>query len=164
MVAAPVVAAPVVAAPVVAAPVIAKDKSAAPAGKKKGEDKPTKGKFRETMWFKKGDLDAQAAQAAAEEAAKTGKADGGDKADSLPIDERYKDDGTITRGDKEKYSLRTGATQMMAAIKDDKRATGSSKISEDALIGEMKGGRQWILLAIAGGVIALIVLIVFIAF
>ena len=160
-------AAPVLpAAPVVAAPVVASPQAAAAGGKRQApaaaED--NKGKFRETMWFKKGDLDAQAAIAAAEERARTGKDVTGDKADSKPMDERYNDDGSITRGDKEKYSLRTGATQMMAAIKDDKRATGSSKISEDALIGEMKGGRQWILLAIAGGVIALIVLIVFIAF
>ena len=34
------------------------------------------------MWFKKGDLDAQAAQAAAEERAKTGKEVATDKADS----------------------------------------------------------------------------------
>jgi hypothetical protein len=157
----------VVAAPVVAAPVVAKPEekkvTLAAAGKKKAEEKGQKGKFRETMWFKKGDLDAQAAASAAEEAARTGKAEGGDKADSMPIDERYKDDGSITRGDKEKYSLRTGATQMMAAIKDDKRTGGSTKISEDALIGEMKGGRQWILLAIAGGVVAVILLIVLVA-
>src|SRR5690606_8264760 len=100
--AAPVVpAAPVVAAPVVAAPKAAT--AAAPAGKKKPADERDgdKGKFRETMWFKKGDLDAQAALAAAEERARTGKDVASDKADSKPIDERYNDDGTITRGDKE---------------------------------------------------------------
>ena len=56
--------------------------------------------------------------AAAEERARTGKDVASDKADSLPIDERYKDDGSISRSDKEKYSLRTGATMMMGAIKD----------------------------------------------
>ncbi len=174
-VAAPVVAAPspapvapVVAAPVVAAPVVAKEKEkvVAASGKKKADEGggKSKGKFRETMWFKKGDLDAQAAVAAAEERATTGKAETSDKADSLPMDERYKDDGSISRGDKEKYSLRTGGTQMMTAIKDDRgRSTGSTKISEDALIGEMKSGRQWILIAIGAGVVAIILLIVFIA-
>jgi len=162
VVAAPVVAAPVVAAPVVAAPVVA----AAPAGKKKpAEDAGSKGKFRETMWFKKGDLDAQAAVAAADERAKTGKDAAADKADSLPIDERYKDDGSISRGDKEKYSLRTGATQMMSSIRDDKGGTGSSmtKVSEDALIGEMKGGRGKIFLAIGVGLAVVIAIIVVIA-
>jgi hypothetical protein len=176
-VAPPVVAAPVVAAPVmpttkppvVAAPQVAKpsskdaEKPKAAAGKKSkgGSDGDSKGKFRETMWFKKGELDAQAAQVAAEEREKTGKDVGGDKADSLPIDERYKDDGSITRSDKEKYSLRTGATQMMSAVKEDKGGS-AGRVSEDALIGEMKGGRQWVLYAIIGGVIV-VALIIFLA-
>jgi hypothetical protein len=154
--AAPVVAAPVVAAPIVAAPQVAAPQvAAAAAGKRKpaaAED--NKGKFRETMWFKKGDLDAQAAQAAAEEAARTGKAVDSDKADSLPMEERYKDDGSISRSDKEKYSLRTGATQMMSAQQKDGRAAGR-KVSEDALIGEMKGGRSVIVLAILIGLAAI---------
>ena len=161
IVAAPVVAAPVVAAPVVAAPVVA----AAPAGKKKGpEEAGSKGKFRETMWFKKGDLDAQAAVTAAEERARTGKDGAADKADSLPIDERYKDDGSISRGDKEKYSLRTGATQMMSSVQDPRKGAGdsTSKVSEDALIGEMKGGRNKIFLFIGIGVAVLIGVIVMI--
>ena len=114
-----------------------------PARQEEGGRAATKGKFRETMWFKKGDLDAQAAQAAAEERARTGKDVATDKADSLPIDERYKDDGSITRGDKEKYSLRTGATQMMAAVDAiARRQPSGTKVSEDALIGEMKKGRS----------------------
>ncbi|MEO6772819.1 MAG: serine/threonine-protein kinase [Kofleriaceae bacterium] len=154
-----VVAAPVVAAPVVAAPSV----NAQPAGKQKAaEPADKKGKFRETMWFKKGYLDAQAAVAAAEERARTGKEAGGDKADSLPMDERYKDDGSISRGDKEKYSLRTGATQMMAALRPEGAGT-SMKVSEDALIGEMKGGRSKVLIAIALAVIAIVVLIVLVA-
>jgi serine/threonine protein kinase len=152
----PVVAAP--AAPVVAAPQVA----AAAQGRRKGPDE-VKGKFRETMWFKKGDLDAQAAQAAAEERARTGKVVDQDKADSLPMDERYKDDGSITRGDKEKYSLRTGATMMMQSVPEGRAGERGSKVSEDALIGEMKGGRAWVILLILvglgaiGGIIYLIV-------
>ena len=156
--AAPVSAAPTVApmAPVLPhAPVVAPPKvSNAPAKDKKAAAKEEKGKFRETMWFKKGDLDAQAAQAAAEERARTGKDVAADKADSMPIDERYKDDGSISRGDKEKYSLRTGATQMMSAVKDKDPARSMDKVSEDALIGEMKSGRMlWIFVGL--GVIAL---------
>jgi len=114
------------------------------------------------MWFKKGDLDAQAAVAAAEERARTGKDAAADKADSLPMDERYKDDGSISRGDKEKYSLRTGGTQMMAAIKNDP-GQSLNKVSEDALIGEMKGGRSKVLIAIAIAVVAIVLLIVLVA-
>jgi len=158
----PAPAAPVVASPQVpAAPQVAN----APAGKKRTQpaEEGGKGKFRETMWFKKGDLDAQAAVAAAEERARTGKDAAADKADSLPMDERYKDDGSISRGDKEKYSLRTGATQMMSAIKQDAAGHSMNKVSEDALIGEMKSGRSRVLIAIAIAVVAIVLLIVLVA-
>jgi hypothetical protein len=163
VVAAPAVAPPVVAAPVVAAPVVAAPVVAAPAGGKRKDDD-NKGKFRETMWFKKGDLDAQAAIAAAEERARTGKDGSADKADTKPIDERYNDDGSITRGDKEKYSLRTGATEMMPAMRDITKASASlSKVSEDELIGEMKGGRVKIIAAIVVGAIVLALIIYMLA-
>ena len=129
----------------------------------KGKDKgDSKGKFRETLWFKKGDLDAQAAVAAAEERAKTGKDTGGGPSDSLPMDERYKDDGSISRGDKEKYSLRTGSTQAMGALRDGP-AQSSSKVSEDSLISEMKAGRGKILALIGLAVVVLIVIVVVVA-
>ena len=138
-----------IAPPQVAAPQVA----AAPAGRKKGDEPATKGKFRETMWFKKGELDSQAAVTAEEERTRTGKSVN-DKADSLPMDERYKDDGSVTRADKDKYSLRTGNTQMMAAIPKPAAGGGTAaKVSEDALIGEMKGGRTWVFFAIGAAVI-----------
>jgi serine/threonine-protein kinase len=168
VVAPPVVAPPVVAPPQVAAPQVAQAAAAAPAGKKKApaaED--AKGKFRETMWFKKGDLDAQAAIAAAEERARTGKDAATDKADTKPIEDRYNDDGSVTRADKEKYSLRTGATQMMPSMKDMPGMNASqsmSKVSEDALIGEMKGLPKWLILTIVIGVLAIAgILIVFLS-
>jgi hypothetical protein len=142
-------------APVVAPPKVTN----APA--KPGAPAEQKGKFRETMWFKKGDLDAQAAVAAAEERARTGKDVGGEKADSLPMDERYKDDGSISRGDKDKYSLRTGATQMMSAV--NPASSMSGKVSEDALIGEMKKGRSTIFILIGLGVVGLALLIFLLA-
>jgi len=146
--------------PVIAAPVV--QNAPAPQGKKsKAPEADNKGKFRETMWFKKGELDAQAAQAAAEERAKTGK-DATDKADSMPIDERYKDDGSITRSDKEKYSLRTGATQMMSRVQDPNDPNASiSKVSEDALIGEMKGGRTWVVFAILATLVGIGLIVYF---
>jgi hypothetical protein len=162
VVAPPVVAPPVVAPPVVAPPVVsAPHVAAAPAGKAKSAPKEeTKGKFRETMWFKKGELDVQAAENAAAERQKTGKDVATDKADSLPIDERYKDDGSISRGDKEKYSLRTGATQMMAAIRGDVGGDSGSKVSEDALIGEMKGGRTKIIVGIVAALLVIVIIVI----
>ncbi|CAN5914294.1 hypothetical protein BH11MYX2_BH11MYX2_08800 [soil metagenome] len=159
---APVVTAPVVAAPVVAAPQVSSPQVAAAAATQASAKKcGKKDAFRETMWFKKGDLDAQAAVAAAEERARTGKETANDKADSLPNEDRYGDDGSISRGDKEKYSLRTGGTQMMASIKpQDLGASGSqAKVSEDALIGEMKGGRGKVLAGIAAFVIIVVIIV-----
>lgn len=166
-VAAPVVAAPVVAAPQVAAPQVAAPKVAAAAAapaKRKGDDAGSKGKFRETMWFKKGDLDAQAAQAAADERARTGKDVSQDLADSLPIDERYKDDGSISARDKDKYSLRTGGTQMMAAMRPGRETAGTgTKVSEDALIGEMKGGRRIYMIGIAVALVLIVLIVLLVA-
>ena len=125
-----------------------------PGGKKTKEakeKKAAKGKFRETMWFKKGDLDA----AAAEEAAKSKDANASDKADSLPMEERYTDDGSITTTDQNKYSLKTGHTGAMPAFRDGE-AGQSSQVSADELIGEMKGGSRVILIVIAVGVLAVI--------
>ncbi|MEZ4362592.1 MAG: serine/threonine-protein kinase [Kofleriaceae bacterium] len=150
-------------APAAVAEVAAPQVPAASGGrsKKKSEAQETKGKFRETMWFKKGELDAAAADAAAEERERTGKDADRDKVDSLPIDERYKDDGTISHGDKDKYSLKTGGTQMLPAIRD--RSGMSGQVSEDELINEMKSGRGKYLVAILAGVIAIGVLIALVA-
>jgi hypothetical protein len=157
--------APVATAPA-ASPVLAAPLAGAP--RKPGKTGDAKSKFRETMWFKKGELDAQAAQAAAEEHARTGKVTS-DKADQLPLDERYKDDGSLSHSDKDKYSLRTGVTQSTKAIRDSgsHAGTGTSlggttKVSEDELIGEMKGGRNKVIaiLAVALAVLAVIVFLI----
>jgi len=169
---APVAAIPATSAPVATAPVapVPLPVLAGPP-RKPGKTGDAKSKFRETMWFKKGELDAQAAQAAAEEHARTGKVTS-DKADQLPLDERYKDDGSLSHSDKDKYSLRTGATQSSKAIRDSGSHAGSgtsaapgakvSKVSEDELIGEMKGGRNKVIaiLAVALAVLAVIVFLI----
>ena len=170
-----VAAAPPAAAAVTQAPVqpqVARAATQQPAGKSAGatgsrkkikadkDERSGKGKFRETLWFKKGDLDAQAAAEAAEARARTGRDTGAERADSLPMDERYKDDGSVSRGDKEKYSLRTGGTEAMMSLRDrDPRSSG--EVSEDELIGELKAGRGKILALIGVAVIALILVVFF---
>lgn len=127
------------------------------AGKKKQDakdKKAAKGKFRETMWFKKGELDAAAAEAAAQNPEGVD----ADKADSLPMEDRYSDDGTITTGDAARYSLKTGHTGAMPAMRDV--ADPSSSVSEGDLIGEMKGGSRLLLILIAIAVLAAIGLVV----
>ena len=137
-----VAAAGAVAAPVVASPLLS--------AKRATGHEESKGKFRETMWFKKGELDAQAAVAAAEEHARTGRVSTTvDKSDLMPIDERYKDDGSLSRSDKERFSLRTGGTAMNKAHRGTGGANAVSKVSEQALIGELKRGRNKVLAVIA---------------
>lgn len=161
---APEVATPVTstaATPAASEPAAPKVAGASGARRKKTEEPENKGKFRETLWFKKGELDAAAAEAAAAERQRTGKEVDRDKADSLPMDERYKDDGTISHGDKDKYSLKTGGTQMLPAIRD--KAGSSTQVSADELIGEMKSGRGKYIVAIVLGVVGIALLVALVA-
>jgi hypothetical protein len=121
------------------------------------KDKSSKGKFRETLWFKKGQLDSEAA----EERARSGRDTGNERSDSLPMDERYKDDGSLSRGDKEKFSLRTGGTELMPKLRDS-HSQSNPKVSEDELIGEMKAGRGKIFALIGVAIVVLILIILFV--
>jgi serine/threonine-protein kinase len=181
-VAAPVVAAPVVAAPSAqpAAPVVAplsQPVAASPAspspaavaapskasagGKRAGAVTPevaaeeaakkgNKAKFRETMWFKKGELDEAAARAAAQAKPESGVSA---KADEMEMDVRYSDDGSITEQDKDRLSLRTGATMMMEAIPE--QSAVKNRVTEDELVSEMTAGRNKILMGIGLAVVAI---------
>src|SRR6185503_18676437 len=75
--------APVIASPVIASPMLGSP--GGPGGKKANRLEDPKSQFRDTLWFKKGELDAQAAQNAAEERA-VGNELALDKSDMLPID------------------------------------------------------------------------------
>jgi serine/threonine-protein kinase len=127
-------------------------------GKRKGgksksppvKEKPgSKGKFRETMWFKKGELDEAAARAAAQAKPEAGVSA---KADEMEMDERYSDDGSITQQDQERLSLRTGATMMMDSVNPGQPAP-RGQVSEDYLVSEMTEGRNKILLILGVAVV-----------
>jgi hypothetical protein len=113
-----------------------------------------KGKFRETMWFKKGELDEAAAAAAEGDEAKT-------RVDELPIEDRYKDDGTLTTADAERLTLRTGATSAMPAVPRAEVVPGE-RMGEDDLVSELKAGRTRIfLIALTVAVVAAMLLVYF---
>jgi hypothetical protein len=135
-------------------------------GSSSRSSKSKKGKFRETLWFKKGDLDAAAAAAAAQKAQQTGDALAADKADSLPMDERYEDDGSVSQEDRQQHSLRTGNTEMMQAISaDDVRRSMEvdGGVTEEDLIADMQAGRQKIIIAVVIGLLVVIGVIAFLA-
>ena len=100
-------------------------------------------RFRETLWFKKGVQDAEAA---------VRELDGehGDAPiDTLPIEDRYLDDGTLQRSDTLEYGLHTGRTEGLELVHDTQHAG----VDERVLIGEMKRGRRVYFAMIAGAAI-----------
>jgi len=116
----------------------------------KPDDKPTaaasKAAFRETLWFKKGEVDAVVADAAAQAAAEGQIADL-DAADSLPMEDRYLDDGSLTGMDRKRYSVKTGATARETALPAGPvPRRWRKRVSERQLIGEMTSTRPWMLL------------------
>ncbi|NVB84783.1 MAG: hypothetical protein HOV81_40815 [Kofleriaceae bacterium] len=70
-------------------------------------------KFRETLWFKKGLLDADAASRAS--------AGEPTAVDTLPIEDRYLDDGSLTARDSREFGLHTGTTQPLPTIPSSRR-------------------------------------------
>ncbi|HEU5190272.1 MAG TPA: hypothetical protein VFX14_11330, partial [Methylomirabilota bacterium] len=120
------------------------------------------GAFRETLWFKKGDVDQMVAEAKAKMAA--GKMTPGEGSEALPedvrpIEDRYVDDGTVTTEDRKKFSLRTGGTAVSLP------AVGSSlpgeKMSEHEVIDEIAGSRRTKILVVSAVVaVALIAVLV----
>ncbi|MCG8421490.1 MAG: protein kinase [Proteobacteria bacterium] len=127
--------------------------------KNKSKSKGDKGPFRETMWFKKGELDSAAAVAAQEEKQRTGR-DVLDKADFMPMEDRYEDDGSLTSGDRRRFSLKTGGTEMMPAM-DGQHPSQSQQVSERELISELKSGRGKIIAAIAVGILLLVAIVAY---
>ena len=64
-------------------------------------------KFRETLWFKKGEQDAKAR----DEAVAAGDLLAPNAVDTLPIEDRYEDDGTVNAADSQVFGIHTGTTE-----------------------------------------------------
>ena len=116
--------------------------------------------FRETLWFKKGDVDQMVADAKAKQAA-TGKP--GAEAelpteDVRPLEDRYVDDGSVTTEDRKKFSLRTGGTA--TALPAAAAAIPGEKMSERDLVEEIGRGRRTAILIVAAVVIVAAIVVV----
>ena len=101
--------------------------------------------FRTTLWFKKGELDAVAAQ----------DPEGLGAADLLPIEDRYGDDGSVSRADMAAFSLATGHTQALAMMKETGEIAPVSAPPPE-LISQLKGGRIRVLAALGAAIVMLV--------
>jgi len=113
-------------------------------------------KFRETLWFKKGQQDAAVA-----ESLDVADVMAPDKVDLLPIEDRYQQDqGGVEASDSVAFGLHTGRTEYMpklgvAPIEGD-------EVDESAMVKDLKRGRAKVIAAISAG--AAIIVAVVIAF
>jgi eukaryotic-like serine/threonine-protein kinase len=117
--------------------------------------------FRETLWFKKGDVEHMIAEARAKMA--SGNKEAAVEAEpevgldeSKPIEDRYVDDGSVTSDDRKKYSLRTGGTATAIPVVRAGAVPGEA-MSEREVIREVSGTRRAVILVAVGLVVAGIV-------
>jgi len=88
-------------------------------------------KFRETLWFKRGELGF-------DQQVKKPEADEEPSAVMLPIEDLYLDDGSVSSDDTATFGLHVGGSQYVPVIKGGKSDPGAHV---DVLVREMKGGR-----------------------
>lgn len=135
--------------------------AAAPGSAKPNNQTGKKGAFRETAWFKRGEIEEEMAKAQA--AAGDNPLKTGTTGQHVPVDESQVD---LSAQDHARLSLKTGATQAMPVIKGV--GTGSvpalpgERMNEEEMLAELNPSRKYFL--IAGAVVLAIVLGVVIYF
>jgi len=129
--------APARAATAAPAPAPAAARPAPAGGKKKG--------FRETAWFKKGELEEELAKKAAEMSAE-------DPLAGPAVAEAVVDESALTADDRARLSLKTGRTEIMQAIKPT--MVPGDRMSDEEMLAEMDGSRRWMI--VAGSVIGVL--------
>jgi serine/threonine-protein kinase len=124
------------------------------------------GNFRETLWFKKGDVDQMVAEARQRVEAARAKgiavpdpegevaAAVGSEIEAGPLDERYVDDGSVTTDDRKKFSLRSGATS--TALPTVGGVIPGERMSDAEVMAEVGGKKRIVIIAVAVAVAALL--------
>jgi serine/threonine protein kinase len=117
--------------------------------------------FRETLWFKKGDVEQMVADAKAKmQSAGNPEIEASTEVpeDSRALEDRYVDDGSVTTEDRKKFSLRTGATATTLPV----AATSipGERINEQQMVGEIDKGRRTLILTIAIVIILAVVVVI----
>ena len=128
--------------------------------------------FRETLWFKQGDvdqmvadaratLDASRAKAGAEAAAAPPEAEV-PTVEEKPLEDRYRDDGTVSVDDRKKYSLRSGATS--TSLPTVGGVVPGDRMSAEEMMGEIGGGKRTVIIIAAIAVVLAVVVGMYVAF
>jgi hypothetical protein len=113
--------------------------------------------YRETKWFKEGASDSASDSTPGSTSGSASDNAVGSASDSAAGSASGR---AGTKGDREKYSLQTGATEVMASVRPGKAA--GDDVSSRELISEMKAGRGKIVAAIVIAIVLLAVLIVYV--
>ena len=119
------------------------------------------GTFRETLWFKKGDVDQMVAEARARVEAARGKGPAPEAEpeapaeDARPLEDRYVDDGTVTTEDRKKFSLRTGGNRHRRCPPSE--SVPGERMSEAEMVGEIGGRKRMVII---GGAVAVALAVV----
>lgn len=123
--------------------------------------------FRETLWFKQGDVDQMVADARAKLEASKAKGAPPPEAEALPsetkpLEERYVDDGSVSAEDRKKYSLRQGATS--ASLPTVGGVVPGERMSAEEMVGEIGGGKRVLIIVVAAIVVVAVIAVVALGF
>jgi hypothetical protein len=115
--------------------------------------------FRETLWFKKGDVEHMIAEAKAKMTGHTATGESELPSDEhKPIEDRYVDDGSVTAEDRKKFSLRTGGTA--TAMPAMGGVVPGDSMSERDVLREVSGSRKNVVLIVAAVIVLAAVAVV----
>ncbi|HET9991991.1 MAG TPA: hypothetical protein VFQ65_25855 [Kofleriaceae bacterium] len=111
-------------------------------------------KFRETLWFKKGQQDAAVA-----ETIEAGDAMAPDKVDLLPIEDRYQhDQGGLSPSDSVAFGLHTGRTEYMPKL--GAAPVDGDEVDEGAIVRDLKRGRAKVIAMIGAGAAVIVAVVI----
>lgn len=119
-----------------------------------------KPKFRETLWFKRGVQDAEAAEVADPDDILAPQA-----TDLMPIEDRYHNGGELNLADSVDFGLHTGKTEYMPKLATDPRAPldHAHDVNEGLLVKDLKAGRKRVFVAIGVGAALVVAVVVMVA-
>jgi hypothetical protein len=131
----------------------------APRGEPAGGSSGKGAAFRETLWFKKGDVEHMIAEAKAKLGTAGKPADVEVPTDDArPLEDRYLDDGSLSVEDRKKFSLRSGGT--VASMGAPAGQVPGESMSAAELAGEVSGSRKNLMYVVVGGVVVVAIVAV----